>query len=152
MRSRSVAGLLTMDMRVLVHVEPLLERYRVPATVFVVSNQLGREYWWDELVRALGSWSRARDCTLENDSQNGAGELFEWDQRRDRRTEGVPELIWSLYRRLRTLSPAQRRQALDQLWLRRAGSRTDPAVSCFDIRRTGSTGGGRTGWMLECTR
>lgn len=35
--------------------KPLLERYEVPATVFVASGYIGqdREYWWDELERLL---------------------------------------------------------------------------------------------------
>jgi peptidoglycan/xylan/chitin deacetylase (PgdA/CDA1 family) len=35
--------------------KPLLERYGVPATVFVTAGQLGasREFWWDELERLL---------------------------------------------------------------------------------------------------
>ncbi len=34
---------------------PLLERYEVPATVFLVSGAIGRgrEFWWDELERVL---------------------------------------------------------------------------------------------------
>lgn len=31
--------------------KPLLERYGIPATVFVVTGYLGREFWWDELIR-----------------------------------------------------------------------------------------------------
>jgi peptidoglycan/xylan/chitin deacetylase (PgdA/CDA1 family) len=30
---------------------PVLEHYRIPATVFVVSGYLGREFWWDQLAR-----------------------------------------------------------------------------------------------------
>lgn len=30
---------------------PVLERFGIPATVFVVSGYLGREFWWDELAR-----------------------------------------------------------------------------------------------------
>jgi peptidoglycan/xylan/chitin deacetylase (PgdA/CDA1 family) len=30
---------------------PLLDRQRVPATIFVISGLLGRECWWDELAR-----------------------------------------------------------------------------------------------------
>ena len=35
--------------------KPLLERYEIPATVFVASGYLGqtREFWWDELERLL---------------------------------------------------------------------------------------------------
>jgi peptidoglycan/xylan/chitin deacetylase (PgdA/CDA1 family) len=39
----------------LYNARPLLERYTVPATVFVTTGQLGskREFWWDELERVL---------------------------------------------------------------------------------------------------
>src|SRR5262249_11986659 len=35
--------------------KPLLERYEIPATVFVTAGQVGsrREFWWDELDRLL---------------------------------------------------------------------------------------------------
>lgn len=32
---------------------PLLERRQVPATVFLVSGNLGQEFWWDELARIV---------------------------------------------------------------------------------------------------
>ena len=37
------------------HATPLLERYEVPATIFLVSGAMGRgrEFWWDELERVL---------------------------------------------------------------------------------------------------
>ncbi len=34
---------------------PALERADVPATVFVVADELGREFWWDRLTRLWGS-------------------------------------------------------------------------------------------------
>ena len=33
---------------------PLLERHGVPATMFVTSGNLGGEFWWDRLARAVG--------------------------------------------------------------------------------------------------
>jgi peptidoglycan/xylan/chitin deacetylase (PgdA/CDA1 family) len=33
--------------------KPLLERFEVPATVFITSGYLGREFWWDQLDRIL---------------------------------------------------------------------------------------------------
>jgi peptidoglycan/xylan/chitin deacetylase (PgdA/CDA1 family) len=33
--------------------KPLLERYQIPATVFVASGYLDRQFWWDELERLL---------------------------------------------------------------------------------------------------
>jgi peptidoglycan/xylan/chitin deacetylase (PgdA/CDA1 family) len=37
------------------HAKPLLERYDIPATMFLTTGALGsgREYWWDELERLL---------------------------------------------------------------------------------------------------
>src|SRR5262245_38128283 len=37
------------------HAKPLLERYGIPATVFVTTGYVGstREFWWDELERVL---------------------------------------------------------------------------------------------------
>jgi peptidoglycan/xylan/chitin deacetylase (PgdA/CDA1 family) len=32
---------------------PVLERFRVPATIFVATGYVGREFWWDELGRLL---------------------------------------------------------------------------------------------------
>ncbi|MDQ4077912.1 MAG: polysaccharide deacetylase family protein [Chloroflexota bacterium] len=39
----------------LYNAKPLLERYDIPATVFLVSGSIGhkREFWWDELERVL---------------------------------------------------------------------------------------------------
>ncbi len=39
----------------LYHAKPLLERYNIPATVFVTTGYIGqqREFWWDELERLL---------------------------------------------------------------------------------------------------
>ncbi|MHC4476813.1 MAG: polysaccharide deacetylase family protein [Planctomycetota bacterium] len=34
-------------------VKPLLERYEIPATVFVTTGYMGRELWWDELERLI---------------------------------------------------------------------------------------------------
>lgn len=49
------------------HALPILERHRVPATIFVVSGQLGarREFWWDALERCiLGTSSLPSRLTL----------------------------------------------------------------------------------------
>lgn len=39
----------------LLNAVPILERYEIPATIFVVSDMLGRrrEFWWDTLERAI---------------------------------------------------------------------------------------------------
>jgi peptidoglycan/xylan/chitin deacetylase (PgdA/CDA1 family) len=42
---------------------PLLERFEIPATVFVTSGSIGddREFWWDEIVRLLVTCEPAPD-------------------------------------------------------------------------------------------
>jgi peptidoglycan/xylan/chitin deacetylase (PgdA/CDA1 family) len=40
---------------------PLLEKHEIPATCFVVSGTLGREFWWDEAVRLLRGASIASE-------------------------------------------------------------------------------------------
>lgn len=61
----------------LLEAKPLLERYEVPATVFVTTGYvgLGREFWWDELERCLlrpGTLPETLALTIE-------GEADSWD-------------------------------------------------------------------------
>ena len=42
----------------LYNAKPLLERYTVPVTVFLVTGNMGREFWWDELERIVLSLQR----------------------------------------------------------------------------------------------
>ena len=59
--------------------KPLLERYDVPATIFVTTGHVGqnREFWWDELERLLFLPERLPETlTLNID-----GELYEWSLR-----------------------------------------------------------------------
>src|SRR5687768_13528618 len=37
----------------LYNVKPLLEHYQIPATTFIATGYMGREFWWDELARIL---------------------------------------------------------------------------------------------------
>jgi peptidoglycan/xylan/chitin deacetylase (PgdA/CDA1 family) len=43
---------------------PVLERYRLPATVFVVSDYLDREFWWDRLSRLMPAGNRVEEERL----------------------------------------------------------------------------------------
>lgn len=59
-------------------VKPLLERFEVPATVFVVAGNLGGEFWWDALDRQKGAAAGAtplhrslRPAELRNLAQGG---------------------------------------------------------------------------------
>ena len=56
--------------------KPVLEKYTIPATVFVCTGFTGGEFWWDELDRLVMS-SKATLGAL----RLGAGEnVFVWDQ------------------------------------------------------------------------
>ncbi|MEO8355671.1 MAG: polysaccharide deacetylase family protein [Chloroflexota bacterium] len=43
--------------------KPILEKYQVPATIFVCTGYVGKEFWWDELER-LVMQSKAEPATL----------------------------------------------------------------------------------------
>jgi peptidoglycan/xylan/chitin deacetylase (PgdA/CDA1 family) len=61
----------------LLNAKPLLERYRVPATVFVASGFIGqkREFWWDELDRLL-----LQPGTLPERVQLSVdGKIYDWE-------------------------------------------------------------------------
>lgn len=58
----------------LLNAEPLLERYDAPATVFVVTGYIGREFWWDELERLLLWIPQLPECLQV--ALNGA--VYEW--------------------------------------------------------------------------
>jgi peptidoglycan/xylan/chitin deacetylase (PgdA/CDA1 family) len=119
--------------------KPLLERYDVPASVFVVSGYVGneREFWWNELERLLlhpGTFPETV-CLRVN------GKVFEWqlaesanysddDYRRHRGWRpGHPaptprhSLYYSLWILLGSLGEDDRRNVLDQLL---AWSSADP--------------------------
>lgn len=56
--------------------KPLLEKYEIPATVFVCTGYAGREFWWDELERLVMS-SRADLHTFHLEMGKSR---FQWNQ------------------------------------------------------------------------
>ncbi len=112
--------------------KPLLERYAVPATIFVTAGQVGgrREFWWDELDRLLlqpGTVPRKLRLKLNGSVHEWdvgeASKYTEGDYRRDRRwhverqddpspRQGV---FRKLYDRLYLLPDTDKWKLLDQL-------------------------------------
>lgn len=81
---------------------PLLERYGVPATVFVTTGTLGQEFWWHELARLLLGRSAVHPAQLP-------GYLGP-------KVDGVPEQTHQrYYHRLASLIPEQRETVLGEL-------------------------------------
>jgi peptidoglycan/xylan/chitin deacetylase (PgdA/CDA1 family) len=76
--------------------KPILEKYQVPATVFVCTGYMGKEFWWHELER-LVMQSKAEPSTLR--FQVGESH-FQWDQRLVRPEMESSEAV-SIRRKLR---------------------------------------------------
>jgi peptidoglycan/xylan/chitin deacetylase (PgdA/CDA1 family) len=90
--------------------KPLLETYQVPATFFICTGYLGKEFWWDELARLIlapGAFPQSLKMDL-------GGKRFAWEM------SGVAQgarrgLLWALYRHLLGVTPKHRTHALEQI-------------------------------------
>lgn len=115
----------------LYNARPLLERYDIPAMVFVTTGYLGheREFWWDELDRLLlqpGTLPERLSLSVNGSTfqwELGEGAFYsEYDYRRNRdrkALEGSPGsrhfLYYSVWQRLQPLPEAKRRKVLAEL-------------------------------------
>jgi peptidoglycan/xylan/chitin deacetylase (PgdA/CDA1 family) len=96
--------------------KPILERYGVPATVFLATGLLdGTQFWWDELAQLILNDGRPRDqqLTLEID-----GESRSWQLQEAARLSIYLD-VWELLRRL---DDGPRRQALAMVRSQLAGT------------------------------
>jgi len=68
--------------------KPVLEKYEIPATVFICTGYMGREFWWDELERLVtGSQTDPYMFHLQ-----AGGRQFEWQRATVSPEEGQPAL------------------------------------------------------------
>jgi peptidoglycan/xylan/chitin deacetylase (PgdA/CDA1 family) len=95
--------------------KPILEKYEIPATVFICTGYAGGEFWWDELHRRITS-SRAdpRELRLT------AGEIqFKWDPPQVSSGPEDPEVRrqfhGALYHLLLSLDVADQARAMDAI-------------------------------------
>jgi peptidoglycan/xylan/chitin deacetylase (PgdA/CDA1 family) len=111
------------------HAKPLLERYNIPATVFVTAGAVGqtREFWWDELAYLLLQPGQLPE-TL---SLKVNGSLHQWElgaaanysEEESRRScqpwKSQPDsrlfFYYSVWRLLQPLADGEQRQALDEI-------------------------------------
>jgi peptidoglycan/xylan/chitin deacetylase (PgdA/CDA1 family) len=94
--------------------KPVLERYAIPATVFVCTGYAGREFWWDELERLVMS-SRAELGALRLEVD---GNEFIWNQPKVSPEAGVDvrrRFRQALYYFLLALGVEEQRQAINTI-------------------------------------
>jgi peptidoglycan/xylan/chitin deacetylase (PgdA/CDA1 family) len=92
--------------------KPILEKYEVPATVFVCTGYAGKEFWWDELVRLVNT----SDSELEALRLDVGGRRFVWDQSKVVHAVDASirrKLHQALYRFLLALDPEEQSQAMN---------------------------------------
>lgn len=105
---------------------PILEKYEIPATIFIVSQALGRrrEFWWDALVRAvLESGPLPAELTIELggemrsfrvDDQPGDGALAaHWNADEDAPRTARERLYLDLWSVIVALAPDAQDAAVD---------------------------------------
>ena len=111
--------------------KPLLERYNIPATVFVTTGHIGyaREFWWDELERVLLQPKPLPEkLSLKIDEKayqwelGAAVDYSEEDYRRDRCAKAWDSkpgsrlfFYYSVWQQLQPLQESDRQKALDEI-------------------------------------
>jgi peptidoglycan/xylan/chitin deacetylase (PgdA/CDA1 family) len=92
--------------------KPLLEKYEIPATVFVCTGYTGKEFWWDELERLVAS----SHTGLHNLHLQAGGKQFEWHKATVSATDGQSalreEFCSALYQFLLSLDVEDQNQAM----------------------------------------
>jgi peptidoglycan/xylan/chitin deacetylase (PgdA/CDA1 family) len=96
---------------------PVLERFGVPATLFVVADSLGGVFWWDRLLRVLEA---GPGLPPELDLRIGEARLV-WNRE-------AGDLANALFGPLRSLEPTARNEALETL--QRWAGMGDVAATC----------------------
>jgi peptidoglycan/xylan/chitin deacetylase (PgdA/CDA1 family) len=94
--------------------KPVLEKYAIPATVFVCTGYAGREFWWDELDRLVMSSQSALGALRLEVEKN----LFIWDQPEVSPEAGLDvrrKFCHALYNFLLALDVEEQSQAMDMI-------------------------------------
>lgn len=113
--------------------KPLLERYQIPATVFVTTDCMGQEFWWDRLKRMLFSSHRLpqKISLLQGDgtcqwitqhSLDIPSTELTFDQKK--------QLLFLLYEKLLPLPSEKRQNTLAQLEMMIGSASDNQAQIC----------------------
>jgi peptidoglycan/xylan/chitin deacetylase (PgdA/CDA1 family) len=99
--------------------KPLLEQYEIPATVFITTGYIGREFWWDRLEHILFFPERlpGKLCLEINNKsyKMTLGEAFK-KSRKDENINLRLNFLLTLYKQLLPLSLNDREKALEHIF------------------------------------
>jgi len=118
--------------------KPILEKYQVPATVFVCTGYMGKEFWWDELERLI-MLSEADPCLLRFEIGKS---YFQWNQPSLSPESGSPQDVpfrrkfrHALYHFLLSMDIEEQIHAMDEIrsW---SGSLLDKSRDHYAMNRT----------------
>ncbi len=115
-RGRSVKGLIcvTFDDGYLDNLQvaaPILRRYDVPATFFIVAGKVGESFWWDTLTALVYGMSE-----IPAPGQFSLGDPSETVEVSDLSPRGRGRLLAGLYTRLKDLADDERSRVIDGLF------------------------------------
>jgi peptidoglycan/xylan/chitin deacetylase (PgdA/CDA1 family) len=97
---------------------PLLERYEIPATFFITTGNIGKQFWWDKLENILFTPKRLPEkLDLKINGKN-----YKWifdgttkKSRDDRKPESRLKLLLTLYKIFLPLSINEREKMMEQI-------------------------------------
>ena len=122
----------------LYYAKPILEKYNVPATVFVTAGMLGREFWWDELERIIQINHSDIYKKLE---LNIKGKEFSWIIKNSLETKRVYKELHNL---LKYTTEEERSQKFKEIWRWTSTSRTErvlyKALTADEVKKLASGG------------
>ena len=111
--------------------KPILEKYQIPATVFVTTEYISnpREFWWDELERIIlqtEQLPQTLSLTIDGQKQQwdlttcaNYGKSEAWSNRHlpawDSKSGSRLRFYYELWAKLQPLTPAQRQPLLEQI-------------------------------------
>ena len=91
--------------------QPILEKYRIPATFFIISGCVDQVFWWEDLIQIIYqpvSLPTQLNLTIENRN-------YAWQKSRADNISSRRNLFKSLYHILRSMPPEYREQFLKEL-------------------------------------
>lgn len=107
--------------------KPILEKYEIPATVFVCTGYIGKEFWWDELDQLVNR----SQTDLDTLHLRTGGKQFRWHKKNVSRHGGPPaareEFGRALYHYLLSLDIEDQNHAMAVI--RNWSSVSSPGVS-----------------------